>query len=196
MRIRATCRVAELPGLREQEEEPMRKEQGFTLIELLITVTVVALVLGIGVPGLRDFIENNRRAAKINELVASLTLARSEAIARNLAVSMCPSTNGTGCAAAPWDEGWIIFSDADRDGTVDGGTDVVFKAVDGLNNLQVTSPELAASLSYRPSGRILAQGQFIVCDSRGASEARVVQLDLVGRPVISKKKLDGGSPTC
>ena len=174
----------------------MRRERGFTLIELLITVTVVALVLGIGLPGLQDFIQNNRRAAKINELVASLTLARSAAISRNFAVSMCPSTNGTGCAAVAWDEGWIVFSDLDRDGAVDGGVDTVIKAVDGLNDMQVTSPELATSLSYRPSGRILNQGQFVVCDSRGAGDARVVQLDLVGRPVISKKKLDGSNPTC
>ena len=132
----------------------MRRQTGFTLVELLITMTVVALVLGIGLPGLRDFIQNNRRAAKINELVASLTLARSEAVSRNLAVSMCPSTNGTACAAVAWDKGWIIFSDADRDGTVDAGVDTVLKAVDGLNEMQVTSPELAASLSYRPSGRI------------------------------------------
>jgi type IV fimbrial biogenesis protein FimT len=173
----------------------MRRERGFTLIELLITVTVVALVLGIGLPGLQDFIQNNRRAAKINELVASLTLARSAAISRNLAVSMCPSTNGTGCAAVAWDEGWIVFSDADRSGDINDG-DTIIKAVDGLNDMQVTSPELAASLSYRPSGRILNQGQFVVCDSRGAGDARVVQLDLVGRPVISKKKLDGSNPTC
>jgi type IV fimbrial biogenesis protein FimT len=173
----------------------MRRERGFTLIELLITVTVVALVLGIGLPGLQDFIQNNRRAAKINELVASLTLARSAAISRNLTVSMCPSTNGTACAAVAWDRGWIVFSDADRNGDINGG-DTIIKAVDGLNDMQVTSPELAASLSYRPSGRILNQGQFVVCDSRGADDARVVQLDLVGRPVISKKKLDGSNPTC
>lgn len=174
----------------------MRKQRGFTVIELLITLTVVALVLGIGVPNLRDFILNNRRVAAVNEFVASLALARTEAIARNLSVSMCPSTNGTGCAAVDWDRGWIVFSDTDRDGAIDAGIDDVIKAVEDMDNLAITSAELGASLSYRPSGRIINRGQFVFCDSRGADHARVVQLDLVGRPVVSKKLINGSSPSC
>jgi prepilin-type N-terminal cleavage/methylation domain-containing protein len=92
----------------------MPEQRGFTLIELLVTFTVLAIILGIGVPGLRDFIFNNRQVSALNEMVASLQYGRTEAIARNNTVSLCPSTNGTSCTgASTWDVGWIIFSDSD-----------------------------------------------------------------------------------
>ncbi len=173
----------------------MRKQHGFTLIELMITLATLAIIVGIGVPGLRDFMMNNRQVAAVNEMAASLALTRSEAVARNLTVSMCPSANGTTCAAGAWDQGWIVFSDGAADGAVNGG-DVVIKAVEELQGLNVTTPDLGASVSYRPNGRVRVQGQLVFCDSRGGDEARVIQLDIVGRPVVAKTLRGGGTPAC
>jgi type IV fimbrial biogenesis protein FimT len=173
----------------------MQPQRGFTLIELLVTLATLAIIVGIGVPGLRDFMMNNRQVAAVNEMAASLALTRSEAVARNLTVSMCPSTNGTACAGGAWDQGWIVFSDGAGDGAVNGG-DVVIKAVEELQGLNVTTPDLGASVSYRPNGRVRTQGQLVFCDSRGGDDARVIQLDLVGRPVVAKTLRDGGTPAC
>ena len=174
----------------------MHGQRGFTLIELLVTLATLAIVVGIGLPGLRDFAMNNRRVAAVNEIVASLALSRSEAVARNTTVSMCPSSNGAGCAAGDWDAGWIVFSDQNANGVPDAGVDTVIKAVEELDRITVTTPDLGNSLSYRPNGRVRVRGQLVFCDSRGSSNARVVQLDIVGRPVVSKTMLGGGSPTC
>ncbi len=174
----------------------MRQQRGFTLIELLVTLATLAIIVGIGVPGLRDFMMNNRQVAAVNEMAASLALTRSEAVARNLTVSMCPSADGANCAGGAWDQGWIVFSDADADGDTDAGVDVVIKAVESLNGLEVTTPDLGGSVSYRPNGRIRVQGQLVFCDSRGGSEARVIQLDIVGRPVVAKTLRGGGTPAC
>jgi type IV fimbrial biogenesis protein FimT len=174
----------------------MPAQRGFTLIELLVTLTVLAIVVGLGLPGLRDFTLNSRRVAAINEMVASLALSRSEAIARNVTVSMCPSTTGTGCGAVGWGDGWIVFSDVDGDGAPDPGVDNIIKAVEALEGLDVTSPDLGAVLTYRPNGRVRARGQLVFCDSRGAAEARVVQLDMVGRPIVAKTLIGGVNPGC
>jgi type IV fimbrial biogenesis protein FimT len=174
----------------------MRRQSGFTLIELLVALATLAIVVGLGAPGLRDFMMNNRRVAAVNEMVASLALSRSEAVARNLTVSMCPSTNGTACAVGDWDQGWIVFSDNDGDGTVDAGVDTVIKAIEELPTLTVTTPDLGTSVTYRPNGRVRAQGQLVFCDSRGSDQSRVVQLDIVGRPVVSDKLRGGGTPSC
>ena len=174
----------------------MRRHGGFTLIELLVTLATLAIIVGLGAPGLRDFMMNNRRVAAVNEMVASLALSRSEAVARNLTVSMCPSTNGTACAVGDWDQGWIVFSDNDGDGTVDAGVDTVIKALEATASLTVTTPDLGTSVTYRPNGRVRGQGQLVFCDARGSDEARVVQLDIVGRPVVSKTLRGGGAPSC
>jgi type IV fimbrial biogenesis protein FimT len=172
----------------------MPEQRGFTLIELLVTFTVLAIILGIGVPGLRDFIFNNRQVSALNEMVASLQYGRTEAIARNNTVSLCPSTNGTSCTgASTWDVGWIIFSDSDADGTVDGGTDTVLRVVEGLDNLDLGFDNNA--VTYRRNGRAQAGtiGTFRLCDARGAAKGKQIIMDLAGRP--RAEKLTGKCPT-
>lgn len=70
---------------------------GFTLIELLVTLAVAAILLAIGVPGLRNILLTNRLATTANEVVAALNLARSEAIKRNARVDF----NADGSVSVP-----------------------------------------------------------------------------------------------
>ena len=65
---------------------------GFTLVELMVTLTVLAILVGVALPSFRDMILNNRRTAIVNDLVSSLLLARSEAIKRGQPVSVCASS--------------------------------------------------------------------------------------------------------
>ena len=58
---------------------PMENVRGFTLVELLVTVTVLGVLLGVGMPNLFNLIEQNRLTTDANNLVVSLNYARSEA---------------------------------------------------------------------------------------------------------------------
>jgi len=170
----------------------MPEQRGFTLIELLVTITVLAIILGVGVPGLRDFVLNNRQVSAVNEMVGSLQYARTEAVTRNRSVSLCPSSNGTSCSGSDWAVGWIVFDDLDGDGSVDGG-ETVLRQVEALNRLDfVSDGGIAGAVTYRRNGRAMATGNFTVCDSRGASDGKVVILDLSGRPRV--QKLSGSCP--
>ena len=60
--------------------------RGFTLIELMVTLAVAAILLAVGVPGLRNILLSNRLATTANDVVVALNLARSEAIKRNTRV--------------------------------------------------------------------------------------------------------------
>jgi len=170
----------------------MPEQRGFTLIELLVTITVLAIILGIGVPGLRDFVLNNRQVSAVNEMVASLQYARTEAITRNRNVSLCPSSNGTSCSGSDWAAGWIVFHDQDGDGSVDGG-DTVLRRVEALNRIDfVSDGGIANAVTYRRNGRATATGNFTLCDARGSSHGKVVVMDLSGRPRV--EKLTGSCP--
>jgi type IV fimbrial biogenesis protein FimT len=82
---------------------------GFSLIELMVTIAVLAIVLAMAVPAFAALINGNRLVAQANELVASLQLARSEAVRRNAKVVLCRSSDGSSCAGAgvAW-SGWIV----------------------------------------------------------------------------------------
>lgn len=110
----------------------MKMQRGFTLVELMITLAVAAILLTVAVPGFRDIIQNNRVTTQTNELVTALQLARSEGIKRGMTVSLCSSTNGAGCGGG-WQQGWIVFTDANANGAVDAGTDQVLRVWEALS---------------------------------------------------------------
>ena len=82
---------------------------GFTLFELMVTLAVAALILSLGVPGFRNFIQNNRATTHTNDLVTALNLGRSEATRRGASVLVCSSSDGATCSGSnDWSSGWIV----------------------------------------------------------------------------------------
>jgi type IV fimbrial biogenesis protein FimT len=179
----------------------MRAEKGFTLIELMIAVGLTGLLLSMAVPALDIFVSNARQTGAINDFVSSIHQARSTAVTTNARVTICPSSGGTNCEAVGWNEGWIVFSDPDSDRNVDNGERII--ATSGsIDGLTIQSAEFGTFLMYRPNGRVMndslngSSGSFTVCDGRGADHAKVMILDLSGRPRLSKTMVDGSTPSC
>lgn len=100
----------------------MKDQAGITLLELMVAITVLAVLLGVGVPSFNSVVRNNRLATQANEFVTALNFARSEAGKRGLPVSVCASSDGATCeAGAPdWETGWIVFTDTATAGELDG----------------------------------------------------------------------------
>jgi type IV fimbrial biogenesis protein FimT len=98
-----------------------RAQRGFTLIELMTAFTVLAVLLGLAIPTFLNVIRNNRVTTQTNDLVSALNYARSEALKRSNTVTACSSTDGASCAGATdWSTGWIVFTDINSNGTLDG----------------------------------------------------------------------------
>ncbi len=105
-------------------------EHGVTLIELMVVLAISAILLAVGVPMFATFVDRNRVAAEVSELIADLALTRSEALARRARVGMCASTDptasGATCAAGAWTHGWIVYVDNGATiGTRDAGEEVI-----------------------------------------------------------------------
>src|SRR4030067_1501695 len=62
---------------------PLVWNKGFTLIELIITLTIAGILMAVAAPSMVGFVSSNRLASQVNELIADITLARSEAIKRS-----------------------------------------------------------------------------------------------------------------
>ena len=202
----------------------IHRHKGFTLLELLVAVVVLGVVLTLGVPSFTQFVQTNRMASGVNDLVATLHSARTEAVKRktlagaNAAVSICASadwnTATPSCdAAGNFRDGWITFADIDGDIVVDAGEQML--AVHGpianalvLNALDINSNPVGQQFfSFGASGflRAAAPGQPLgnlqFCDVRGDMDSgggiaagRFVLISPTGRPQIFRMRADVQNP--
>lgn len=88
-----------------------RRSHGFTMIELMVTLVVLGVLLGVGIPSFNIIMVNSRTSALANDVTSAINLARSEAVKRAEQVTVCPSDDETSCSGA-WTDGWIALVDA------------------------------------------------------------------------------------
>jgi type IV fimbrial biogenesis protein FimT len=101
---------------------------GVTMIELLIVITIVAILMGIGVPSYRYITTSYRISGEINGLLGDVQFARAEAVKEGQNVTVCVSTDGASCAASTgWQAGWIVFSDPTSAKTTNGHPELVLR---------------------------------------------------------------------
>lgn len=92
--------------------------------------------------------QSNQLVASTNELISALNVTRSEAIKLNRKVTICASSDGKKCAATKkWQNGWIVFVDANDDRIGTGvicsdiasiGTDCLLRIHDGITDAQLS----------------------------------------------------------
>lgn len=93
----------------------IRRNKGFTVIELMVAVAIIAILVMLAAPSLRDLMAKNEFASVGNEFNGSIMRARNEAVSRNSCVTMCMSANvGAAtpqCSTADnnWQTGWIVY---------------------------------------------------------------------------------------
>jgi type IV fimbrial biogenesis protein FimT len=105
-----------------------RSSGGFNLVELMVVIALGAILLSLGVSSYRYVTNANRVSTEVNSLLGDLMLARSEAIKQAAFVITCPSKSGTGCdKTTSWQNGWMVFTDVDNDGTYTATKDVLIR---------------------------------------------------------------------
>lgn len=142
---------------------------GVTLIELMVVIAISAILLAVGVPMMTSFVDRNRVATQVNELIADMALTRSEALARRGRVILCRSANPTSAAAqcdgasTDWNGGWIIFvdnmapTDADhfqRDTDPVNGEPVIRAYARTSTQVSITAGTALAGLTVTPDGTV------------------------------------------
>ncbi len=162
--------------------------RGFTLTELVIALVILGILVAMAVPAYTEFVRNSRRAGVLNEFVAALNLARSEAVKRGVPVAVCRTADGVGCGGS-WTRGWLVFVNLDDDSpaVVDAGEPVV-RAYQVTNPAYTLTPNANFTnfVAYLPSGSSNNIGRFTYCDARGVRSARAVIINLTGRPRLSQ----------
>ncbi len=173
----------------------------------MVALGVLAIALGLSIPSFSALRANNRMTAAANDIVTSLHAARSEAIMRQVTVTLCPTPDGDGpCAdGGSLGAGWTVFVDRNDDGQI-SDDDVILQRHPGLD------PGLQAGLTTAPAGSpgyVAFAGSgalgttnlsqpltdIQLCDQRGdidtgggIAAGRWIQLHRTGRPELQRTR--------
>jgi type IV fimbrial biogenesis protein FimT len=196
-----TTPTAALPSTNpESVPQPHPRQRGFTLIELMIVVAVATVLLGFGIPSMTALLNSNKLTAASNALMSSMRLARSEAFKRGGRVVLCKSHDGVACnMAGGWEQGWLVFHDANGNGGHDLDEVVIERGNPLPGSLRVTgNSSIARYMSFVANGATrIATGGFqagtiVVCNvSATKAEARQIVLNAFGRPRVERVAVAG-----
>lgn len=154
--------------------------RGFTLVELMLAITIFGILLMIAVPSFRDAALGSRLSAEANNLLASVQLARSEAIKRNEAITLCASSDGSSCAASGgWEQGWVVL---------DASASLIQHQQALPSGLKVTQAGGTSDLSFQPIGVGATAATFTVCRDLPVvgNQERVVNVSATGIAYVTR----------
>jgi len=173
-----------------------RTQAGYSLYDLIVTSAVVG-TLSIGTAGMVGMVQNSQITSEINELMAHLNLARSEAIVRGQEVVLCPSMNGSDCddpkdGYAWWHSGYLMFVNMDENADRASNEPIIRAHQASPGRISIKSSKFRSRVTYRANG--LSSGStatFTFCGAHEQSPARYVILSNTGRPRVSPIPSDG-----
>ena len=147
---------------------------GFTIVEAMIVVAVLAILAGVAAPSMTRMVVNQQLKAAGYDVASSMSLARSEALTRNVNVTVAP-TGGS------WTNGWTI--------TEAGGGTVLLRQ-QAYTRIVLTGP---ANVVFNGDGRPNSTATTFGATSSETTtdNYRCVRLRPNGRPMVSL-----GTGTC
>lgn len=162
-----------------QSLSPVRSNAGFTIIEVLVVVALISVMLTLAAPGFGSLMATTRIKGAASNLHLSLLRARSEAVKRNLTVTM-QRTGGSN-----WHEaGWIVQDSnnvlLDTQGAQAG---VTITSKPGCGSAASIS-----SIAYQRFGRVTgltnANRPCFEVSATGTTQKRCVAVEISGMPSV------------
>lgn len=143
---------------------------GFTLIEALVTVTILGILTVMALPSFTDLMARQRAKNAATDLYVALVKARSEAVKRNVSMTVLPNSGS-------WQAGWqVVDANLTPAAVLDTRSAVSGASISG-------GP---ASVVYQSSGRIAGNAAilFTVAGIGAAGGKRCVAATVSGRPYV------------
>lgn len=142
--------------------------RGFTLIEILVTLSIVAILTGIGAPSVFGLLASQRIKIATYDFYSAVAYARSQAIQRYEVVNIVPRRDD-------YANGWDVRT-----------SNAVLRSQLELDRIAVSVPQ-KVSLAYDRYGRLTSRGRYVVrlaASTHASVAARCVIIDPDGRASI------------
>ncbi len=150
---------------------PRLPSSGFSMTELLITIIIVGILAAIAVPSYTAFVATQRIKTASFDLVSTLTLARSEAIKRNVNVTVTRT-------GSSWESGWSVTTT-----TPPPVSTITLSVHDPVTGTTIAGP---ANVTYAANGRLTGTASTLHFEissiTRPSATARCISIDPSGRP--------------
>ena len=154
--------------------------RGMTLVESLVVVAILAILAALTAPAFSELLKRQRVDAISYRLVAHLQTARSVAISRNVRTTLAP-TDGS-----HWEQGWQVFTDANRTAKYDDTDELIATAPSIEAGFSISGGASGQSwVSFAGDGQpklfngAFQAGSFVVC--AGADLGTQVIMNRAGR---------------
>lgn len=144
-----------------------RRQGGFSLIELLITLAVIALMIGVGVPMYGTFTQGSAISGTTSDLVAALHESRSRAVSERSAVRLVAINEN-------WAKGWQSIRVSDDQLLFNAG-----RKDDG--SVRVNETGGATEVVFDSEGRSAAHAFTVELSTPGDGPERQINISPLGR---------------
>jgi len=171
----------------------VRTRTGHTLAEMLLVLAIAAVLAGLAMPAMTAMLQQHRLSATVNDFLAAVTLARSEALRRSAQVLLLP-------AGAGWGSGWVVVVDRNANLQYDAGDELLYSHAPPAADVTISGsftdnsrPYLAygaGGQSRSRSGAAQAGSWQFSC---GGQQRRII-VNFLGRPRSCNP--DSGKPPC
>lgn len=169
----------------------MLVHRGYTLIELCVSLAILSVLVAFAVPPFESLMARSKATASINWILGAVRMTRLSAINHQALVTLCPTSDKTGCGGN-WNDTLMIFVDHNADLELND-SDFMVKTL--------TFPDQDASLKWRsfrnaqylqmtPEGYTNYQnGNFTYCpaDSNRRFARRLV-INMQGRARLARDR--------
>ena len=146
------------------------KSTGVTLLELLVVITIVGVLASFALPSFRQFLVTQEVRSTSFDLLAALTIARSEAIKRNGLVQVVATD------ATDWGKGWTVS-------VVTGGTVIRSQSASKRAAISVT-PSGTGTVTFSRTGRPTAAVTLQIGAKGDTTDVtpRCLSMSITGQP--------------
>ncbi len=147
------------------------------MIEMLITIAILAIVLTIGAPAFKEFINSSNMVSNSNDMLGAFKYARMEAIKRGDSVQL-GQRDGDG-----WTGGIVVWVDTNADGSLDAGEELrLWEAFSNDSSVAASDDDgnELTSFVFNASGDVNNGGTLTLCDNRSEEQGRRIDILISG----------------